>query len=331
MRILFLFLLFAASSFANAQIRENLRMIHSQIDSVLQERNNKPPNFDTAYIARPGNRLTLKFRTNLSGDAIHTKGTVKDVYSKTDLHTDNKLTFSFAANYRGISAAIAMNPATIFGKKEKKDFEIYTSFYNPKISVDASYHNSHTLSGEVDRYKKVHIEPGNVDMKVVNLSAYYTFNHRRFSFPAAFTQTYIQKRSAGSWLAGFSFQGGTIKTSEEAPDYYPKLKLEADHLGIGGGYGYNWVVKDKWLFHISTMPTFVILNHNKMSVNGEEIKAKSIDLNMIFNEHIAIIYQFSKKYFAGLTVAVNNSLFDDKYIQIRQNKWRSRLFFGIRL
>jgi len=329
MKFLSVLFFFAIASLANAQTRDYLRRMHHHVDSVLQERNNKPPKFDTAYIARPGNRLTLKVRANLSGDAIHTKGTVKDVYSKADLSTDNKLTFSFAANYRGISAAIAVNPASIFGKK--RDYEIYTTFYNPMISVDASYHNSHTLSGDMNRNGKFHLESGNLDMKVVNISAYYTFNHRRFSFPAAFTQTYIQKRSAGSWLAGFSFQGGTIKTSKNAPETYPDFKLEADHLGIGGGYGYNWVVGKKWLFHISVMPTVVVLNHNNLTINGEKIKAKSIDLNMIFNEHLAVVYQFSSKYFAGLTVAVNNSIFDDKNVQIRQNKWRSRLFFGIRL
>lgn len=43
-------------------------------------------------------------------------------------------------------------------------------------------------------------------MQVLNLTGYYTFNHRRFSYPAAFTQSYIQRRSAGSWLAGISYQ-----------------------------------------------------------------------------------------------------------------------------
>lgn len=54
---------------------------------------------------------------------------------------------------------------------------------------------------------------GRLTLKVVNLAGYYTFNHRRFSFPAAFTQSYIQHRSADSWLAGISYQGGSINTS----------------------------------------------------------------------------------------------------------------------
>ena len=39
-------------------------------------------------------------------------------------------------------------------------------------------------------------------MKGLNL--YYIFNNRRFSYPAAFSQSTNQRRSAGSFIIGFS-------------------------------------------------------------------------------------------------------------------------------
>ena len=50
-----------------------------------------------------------------------------------------------------------------------------------------------------------------------NLNSYYAFNYRKFSFPAAFSQSYIQKRSAGSWMVGASFDGSktVVSTDEE--------------------------------------------------------------------------------------------------------------------
>jgi hypothetical protein len=69
------------------------------------------------------------------------------------------------------------------------------------------------LAGDITRDDHLsQLESGDLTLKVVNLAGYYTFNHRHFSFPAAFTQNYIQRRSAGSWLAGISYQGGSIKT-----------------------------------------------------------------------------------------------------------------------
>jgi hypothetical protein len=170
-------------------------------------------------------------------------------------------------------------------------------------------------------------------MKVANLAGYYTFNHRHFSYPAAFTQSYIQRRSAGSWLAGFSYQGGSIKTTDELKERNPnapEVRIYVGHFGIGGGYAYNWVLGKKWLFHISALPTFVVYNRNNLTINGERRKAQHMRFNMIFNERLSIVRNFSPRYFAGVTFVMNNSLFDDDLVIINQNKWRTRAFFGMR-
>ena len=52
---------------------------------------------------------------------------------------------------------------------------------------------------------------------------------------------------------------------------------------------------------------------------------------MIFNERAAIIYQFTPHYFAGGTLNMNNSVFDDKVVIVNQNKWVARVFVGMRL
>ena len=96
-------------------------------------------------------------------------------------------------------------------------------------------------------------------------------------------------------------------------------------------YGYNWVLGRKWLLHFSMLPTFVVYNRNNMTVNGERRKAKHIRFNMIFNEHVAIVHNFSSRYFAGATLVMNNSVFDDEAVVVNQNKWRARAFFGLRL
>ncbi len=310
----------------HAQTRR--KAVRAKVDSVLQSRYERVK-YDTAFIGRPKARLTLKGRVNVSGNSIHARGTVNDIYSKAHLRTSRKLTLAIAANYRGLSAGLALNPASIFGKK--KDYELNVNFYSNRLSLDASYHNSHTLSGDIERNGMSHLEEGYADMKVVNLAAYYTFNHRRFSYPAAFTQSYIQRRSAGSWLAGVSFQGGTIKNSESAPATLPQMRIEADNLGIGAGYGYNFVLGQKWLIHLSALPTVVVFNHNNLTINGVRKSAKAMRFNMIFNERLALVHNFSDRYFAGATAVMNNTLFDDEVVVINQNKWRFRAFFGVRI
>lgn len=290
--------------------------------------------YDSAYVIRPeGKGLTLKVRMNQTGNSFHSKGTVDGVYSKADLSTSNKTTFSLAATYRGIGAAVAINPAKWSGVY--KDYEFNLNYYGRRLSLDLSYQRSESLSGDFheDTGDK-RLESGESTLKVLNFVGYYTFNHRRFSYPAAFTQSYIQRRSAGSWLVGISYQGGSIKTNDEvlrqrSPDT-PETTIEFGHIGLGGGYGYNLVLGRKWLLHASILPTAVVFNRNKMIVGGEHKEAKNIRFNMIFNERLAVVYNFSQRFFAGATLVMNNSIFDDKNVVINQNKWRARTFLGMR-
>ena len=308
------------------------QQVRAHIDSTLTARYYKS-SYDTNYVVRPEGRLTLKVRMNQTGNDFHAKGTVNDIYCKADLKTSHKTTFSIAGNYRGIGIGMAINPYKWSGAY--KDYEFNLNYYSSRLSLDFSYQRSESLAGDV--YRDDHfstMESGDLTMKVVNLAGYYTFNHRRFSFPAAFTQSYIQRRSAGSWLAGISYQGGIIETSDELKARNPNapdVSIDVGHVGIGGGYGYNWVLGQRWLLHFSMLPTFVIINRNKMTVNGNDKKAQRMRFNMIFNERAAIVYNFSPRYFAGATLVMNNSVFDDDVVVVNQNKWRARAFLGLRL
>ena len=326
-----LILLFAMVSDSAAQ-KLTQRQRRERMDSVLAARYYKIP-YDTNYVVRPQGRLTLKVRMNQTGNSIHAKGTVNGLYSKANLSTSHKTTFSLAAVYRGIGVGFAVNPAK--WKGIYKDYEFNLNYYSNRLSLDLSYQRSESLAGDIkgDRGEQ-HLLDEDLKMKVLNMVGYYAFNHRRFSFPAAFTQSYIQRRSAGSWLAGISYQGGSIETTDKLKERNPNapdVRIYLGHIGIGGGYGYNWVLGNKWLLHFSMLPTFVVFNRNNMTVNGVRKKAKHMRFNMIFNERVAVVRNLSPRYFIGATLVMNNSIFDDDVVVVNQNKWRARAFFGMRL
>ena len=308
------------------------RQRRERMDSALAVRYYKI-SYDTNYVVRPEGRLTLKVRFNQSGNDFHARGTVNDISSRANLRTSHKTTISMAAIYRGISAGFAINPAKLGGIY--KDYEMNLDYYSSRLSLDASYQRSSTLAGDIrrDNYDS-RLESGDLTMKVLNVAGYYVFNSRRFSFPAAFTQSYIQRRSAGSWLAGISYQGGSIRTTDallERVPNAPDTRIYIGHVGIGAGYGHNWVIGRKWLLHFSMLPTFVVYNRNNMTINGERRKAQHMRFNMLFNERAAIVYNFSPRYFTGVTLTMNNSVFDDDHVVVNQNKWRVRASFGMRL
>ena len=321
-------------AFANEAAAQTLTQTErrARLDSALAARYYHTP-YDTNFVIRPEGKLTLKLRLNQTGNDFHAKGTVNGFYSEDDLKTSHKTTMSIGASYRGISAAVAINPAKMKGLY--KDYEFNLNYYSSRLSLDFSYQRSETLAGDFTGDRgDLRLESGEALLKVLNIAGYYTFNHRRFSYPAAFTQSYIQRRSAGSWLAGISYQGGSIKTTDDLKARNPNapdVRIYIGHVGIGGGYGYNWVPSRKWLLHLSVLPTVVVYNRNNMTVNGERKEAQHMRLNMLFNERAAVVYNFSPRYFASLTAVVNNSVFKDDNVTVNQNKWRARASFGMRL
>ena len=303
--------------------------VRARVDSLLSAKYNKVT-YDTNYIRRPSTKLTLKFRTNVSGMRLKTEGEVYDIPMKSNLRTDHKATVSVGATYQGISMGLAVNPAKLSGRSQ--DYEINVNMYNNHYAVDASYQMSKTLSGESHWGDDFITTPrGRIHTKVLNLSGYYVFNNKRFSYPAAFTQSYIQKRSAGSWQVGFSYQGGSYKTSDDAPDDVVKYRIYSGHFGLGGGYGYNWVPSRNWLLHLSFIPTLIIANNNNMTVNGEREDMNTRFPDVILNGHVAIVRNFSSRYFSGMTAYVNETMFGDNKLDFYQRKWRVRLFFGMRM
>ena len=290
--------------------------------------------YDTNYVARPKQKWLIRLMGNQTGNYIHAKGTVKDVYSEYDLHTKTNNTLSLEVNYCDLAATLSINPAKISG--DYNDYEFNFEYHGQRLSFDFNYLRATSLSGDIKLGDIDHLDKEGLRMNVVNVAAYYTFNYRHFSFPAALYQNYYQRRSAGSWLAGISFQSGSIKTTDELKarsPQAPEVHLTFANVALGGGYGYNFVFgkRSQWLFHLSALPSFVLYRHNRLTVNDDEMKDHGLHFNMIFNERASIVYHFSPRYLVGLSGILSNSIYDNRRVSVNQNKYLARAFFGVRL
>ena len=299
-----------------------------QADSLLRERYEKIT-YDTQYICRPERRLLLRVRGNLSGNSIRYKNVQDGNDSHARISTDPRGTISLGGSYMGIAAAFSINPAKICGSN--KDYEFNISASSNRYIIDYNYQRSNTLSGDItSKDGAYHVDKGLLSMKMMNITACYIFNHRRFSYPAAFSQSYFQRRSAGSWMAGISFMGGNIRTSEDAPAGSHDLNLKVRNVALGGGYGYNFVHR-KWLFHLSAMPTIIVYNYNNVTMDGVKMEEYTHFTDMLINSRAAIIYNISPRYFIGSTLVINSSTFGNFKHYTFQTKWRARVVFGFRL
>ena len=289
--------------------------------------------YDTNYVVRPKEKWLIRLLGNYAGNYIHAKGTVNDVYSKYDLHTRRNTSVSLEVNYCDLAVALSLNPDKIKGIYD--DYELNLEYHGNMISIDFNYLRATSLTGDIKLGNIDHLDEEGLRMNVVNASAYYIFNHRKFSYPAALFQNYYQRRSAGSWLAGLSVQAGSIKTTEELKErspLAPEVHLKFANVALGGGYGYNLVLgqRSQWLLHLSAIPSVVVYKHNRLTVNNDEKKDHSLCFNMLFNERVSVVYHFSPRYNVGASLIMSNSIYNSDDIKINQNKWLARAFLGMR-
>lgn len=302
-------------------------------DSLLAANYHKVK-YDTAYIGRPDARWTIKYRGNLSGADMRTTSVTDGVENRSRVTADCRGTLSMAVAYRGLGLGVAVNPAKFAGKC--KDFEYNLNSYSNRYGFDVVFLSSKTYHGyKAADAERIDIHKGQISQNALNLNFYYAFNYRRFSFPAAFSQSYIQKRSAGSWMIGASFDGSKTELND--------MTIRLNEFAVGAGYAYNLVIARHWLCHLSALPTMTIYSHDytKTLTSADEDNAPSAtstvrhDMKYHFPSAIitgrgAVVYSWRNK-FAGATAVYNYSVAgNEDHLQVRRNKWRVRMFFGFR-
>lgn len=302
-------------------------------DSLLAANYHKVK-YDTAYIGRPDARWTIKYRGNLSGADMRTTNVTDGVQNRSRVTADCRGTLSMAVAYRGLGLGVAVNPAKFAGKC--KDFEYNLNSYSNRYGFDVVFLSSKTYHGyKASDAERIDIRKGQISQNALNLNFYYAFNFRRFSFPAAFSQSYIQKRSAGSWMIGASFDGSKTELND--------MTIRLNEFAVGAGYAYNLVIARHWLCHLSALPTMTIYSHDytKTKTTADEGNGQTAtntirhDMKYHFPSAIitgrgAVVYSWRNK-FAGATAVYNYSVAgNEDHLKVRRNKWRVRMFFGFR-
>jgi hypothetical protein len=296
-----------------------------RLDSILTQKYRKG-DVDTAYIIRPTTKWTVTARMNVSGAKIETEGIDNGRHFKSELTADYKSTLSVGVSYLGVSLNMALNPAKLMGKYD--DFELNINSYGKRFGWDFIYQDAHNFTGWHDHegMERIELPADMLSVKTLNLNAYYTFNSRRFSYPAAFSQSYIQRRSAGSFLLAASGMGQHAKL-----DWEQKTDLKMTNIGIGAGYGYNYVPAQGWMLHISALPTFLVYSHTSMTFGDTRIPLPYHFPEVIITGRGAVVRQTSNLFY-GLSMVYNfTNIGDEKSLALHNQKWRIRAFFGLRL
>ena len=296
-----------------------------RIDSLLSRRYYKG-DLDTTYIVRPQTKWTVTARFNVSGAKIEAEGMDNGQHFKSEMEADRKATLSVGVSYLGFSLSAALNPAKLMGKY--RDFELNFNSYGRRFGFDVIYQDAKNFTGWHDHegMERIELPDGMLKVRTLNVNAYYAFNSRRFSYPAAFSQSYIQRRSAGSFLLAASGmrQHATL-------DWDQEMQLKMTNIALGAGYGYNYVPSQGWLLHLSALPTFIVYSNTSMTFGDTRVPLHYHFPEVIITGRGAVVRHWGNK-FLGLSMVFNfTNIGHEENLTLHNTKWRIRTFFGIRL
>ena len=194
--------------------------------------------------------------------------------------------------------------------RAKKDISL--SFYTAKVGFDLLYRKreegfkiSETKgfvddSGESIKGYDPYFSGFSTKQKGFNV--YYIFNNKRFSYPAAYSQTTNQRISAGSFILGLTYNEQTFRFNYSKID--PKLQLYVNDnlkfdkvkykdLSVNFGYSYNWVFTKNCLANISLTPC---VGYKNSSLKINDSKEFISNINFDFISRAAIVYNNSRFY-----------------------------------
>ena len=156
------------------------------------------------------------------------------------------------------------------------------------------------------------IEDGEVDNSIrvrsLIIDGYYLFNGKRFSYMAAYDQSAIQLRSAGSFLVGAMWHHTTIRYNSDRNSAFIALMhnigVQMIRQGnIGAGYAYNWVPFKGMLVNALVMPMLTVYNNQKV-----EFYDCYVDNSTDDTENDRIEYRDSESKTSAMTVTVDARL-----------------------
>ena len=306
-----------------------------RLDSILTQRY-AAGDVDSAYVARPPTKWTIAARLNVSGASIEAEGIDRAAaalathpdgqHFQSAMHANHKTTVSVSVSYLGLTLSAALNPAKLAGRYS--DYELNFNSYGRRLGFDVIYQSAKTFTGWHDHegMERIHLPDGMLAVRTLNLNAFYTLNHRRFSYPAAFTQSYVQRRSAGSLLLAASAMGQRATLHWEQP-----MRLATTNVSLGAGYAYNYVPAQGWLLHISSIPTFVVYSNTSLTFGDAHVPLRYHFPEVIVTGRGALVRHWRNTYF-GISMVynfANNG--SPSSLALHNTKWRIRTFIGIRL
>ena len=226
----------------------------------------------------------------------------------------------FYLQYMALSVGYSLDMSNVIGNKpmlhRRWEFAFTCSrFYGEWYSTSNTGGTYLRRFGDYnDRHLFKKYLPG-VSFKSYGVNAYYFFNHSRYSQGCVYGFSNLQKRSAGSLIAGISITKHDIDVDFSTLDadmlqYLTSKETSYRFLyndySLLIGYGYNLVFARNFVYNITAIPEFGY-KHTYSECSGG--RRNMLSLNIL--GRMGLVYNY-KDFFAGINAKMEGHWFRGK-------------------
>ncbi len=226
------------------------------------------------------NQSDLKFKSNIDASSMFWDNVGK-LHWEQKFRTEPSTYIGFWAGYRGYGLGYSKNVGG-----DKGSFLTFGAM-GGAYGINLRIHNFENSNPEILISGKTLMNPGDkpenavfvsqhnvlqmldpVKTRTLLLDGYYLFNGKHFSYAAAYDQSVIQRRSAGSLMAGAMYYYSHINYANDKNALFILLmddigRIKQWQASVGVGYAYNLVPCRGLLVNVQAMPMITFYNRSK--------------------------------------------------------------------
>lgn len=302
--------------------------------------------YDTAYIRPPKFYYTLMMQesANFEQYTLRSLGEERQVLRFAPDHS-HRLGAYFG--WHGLFLGASVNTDELFSKRKpsNKKTEYFFNLYGNKVGADFFYRCTgndfkirHT-DGFFDKNKEKDFNGtdfNGLKVRSMGFNVYYVFNHKHFSYPAAYSQTTVQKISRGTLVGGISWSQHHLDFNHHllpAPicsvlsDDLKFKQVKYTDFNLNFGYAFNWVFADNWLLAVALTPA-IAYKASRITIESSTYNQRYHNINFDFITRAGLVYN-NQRFFAGASTVAHVYQYYQKNFALTNNFGILNIYAGL--
>ncbi len=292
--------------------------------------------YDTTYVQGTSYKFNAKITTDSWLDGYSFRLPNKDrIFMRSDPSTSAGIHLTYLAVSVGYDINVSKLLTGVDRSRQRFRFGFNCMLFGAEAYVERNDVGT-TIKrfGDYGRPGHLNIPFNGINNSTWGLDAYYFFTHKRYSEAATFNFSRLQKKSHGSFYAGFSlysqkldFDFSTLPA--ELKNLLPaswedfRYRVNTNNYALRFGYGYNWVFAPRWVFGVSESPIVGVRKGYVVSIE------EKVSFSLYNRLKLSVVWN-KGRWFFGAVGKFNIAIVNDKETTYAGGVLSGEAVFGYR-